>query len=147
MFPAYAWVSGSLKIWSFLDLCLCPAPSDGTCVAVPVELPCQRPEAGFTALTSIPTWAQHRAWSQTATEQSLDALCSWRSFIQETPDSCLMKFKMVLNLIWKLKFYMNPDSQCFEHMPKRQLSPSDCSPRVGSAEFPNPQGEYFSFQK
>lgn len=30
---------------------------------------------------------------------------------------------------------------------KRQLSPSDCSARVGSAEFPNPQEEYFSFLK
>lgn len=42
---------------------------------------------------------------------------------------------------------MNPDSQWFEHMPKRQLSHSDCSPREGSAEFPNPQEERLSFQK
>lgn len=58
-----------------------------------------------------------------------------------------MKFKMILKLIWKRKFYMNPESQCFELVPKRQLSPSDCSPRVGSAAFPNPREEYLSFQK
>ena len=59
-------------------------------------------------------------------------------------DSFSMNFKMVLNLIWKLKFYTNPDSQCFEHVPKKQLSPSDCSPRIGSAEAPkSSRGVFF----
>lgn len=89
----------------------------------------------------------HRTWSHTAPKQSLDALHPWRWFIQETPGRCLRKFKMVLTLIWKLKFYMSPERQCFEHVPKRELSPRGCSPRAGAAQFPNPWQEYFSFHK
>lgn len=79
--------------------------------------------AGLCGWVHSPAWPSRVGTGQDTVPDSSKAK-SWCSAPMEIihPGNT-WQFKMVLNLIWKWKFHISRDSQCFGHVPKRQLSP------------------------